>query len=177
MKGNNVMSHITCKVCGKSYSYCADCIRDMDKPRWMISFDTAECKETFDTLVKNSTGKISDSDALKKVKELNVDVKSQSILNHINKLSGKERKTNTIINSKKEEPNKTETSIFSDSTSGVVSNDLEPQGGLTSDSHKGLGSLFGKNTYTSNSKNKERTKEDAESITGVLNELDRKNMK
>lgn len=42
------MSMKVCKVCGSGYSFCPGCVKDMNKPRWMSSFDKEECKKLFD---------------------------------------------------------------------------------------------------------------------------------
>ena len=52
------MAKRICKVCGTEYDYCPGCPKYQDQPRWRISFDCENCKDIFDTLVKQSTGKM-----------------------------------------------------------------------------------------------------------------------
>ena len=36
-----------CAICGKIYSYCPGCGEDKDKPAWMTTFDTDNCREIY----------------------------------------------------------------------------------------------------------------------------------
>ena len=46
-----------CHVCGKPYQYCPSCSSDINKPLWMIMFDTEECKTIFYTLTEYFYGR------------------------------------------------------------------------------------------------------------------------
>lgn len=94
-----------CKVCGAEYNYCPGCPEYTNEPRWRISYDTENCKEIFDTLVKQSTGKMTTKSARRKLLRLdlsNVESFNPDIRRHL------ESVINTPVETKKEvkeEPN------------------------------------------------------------------------
>lgn len=177
------MSKLICKVCGSAYSFCPGCVKDMDKPRWMVSFDKPECKTVFDTLVANSAGKISDAEALEIVEKSGVVVRGASVLSHVEKLrnGGQPKREAAPVMQEVEmvslEPEKKEEEKEKDVVEKVEEPSLFKK---TSEEekekeNKSLGSLFGKNNaFSSNSKNKEKVKEDAVAIGNVIGQIDEK---
>lgn len=55
-----------CLVCGKEYSYCMYCEKDKNKPTWMNSYDSENCRTIFETLVDYNLKNIS-ADQAKKI--------------------------------------------------------------------------------------------------------------
>lgn len=37
----------TCVVCGEKYSYCPSCGHDLDKPKWMTTFCSDNCRDVY----------------------------------------------------------------------------------------------------------------------------------
>lgn len=147
------MSMKVCKVCGSGYSFCPGCVKDMNKPRWMSSFDKEECKKLFDVLVKNSSGEVSDKDALDEVRSLHVNVSSPSIISHIERLKASTKNApQTIIAEEKKEEIKEE----------------EPL------EEKEEESFADKGFFISNGKNKEKAKESAKSIYAALEKINKR---
>lgn len=172
------MSKLVCKVCGSAYSYCPGCVKDMDKPRWMVSFDKPECKTVFDTLVSNSAGKISDAEALEIVEKSGVVVRGASVLSHVEKLrnGGQPKKEAAPVIQEVEmvslEPEKKEEVAEEAKEPSLFKKTNEEEKEKES---KSLGSLFGKNnSFSSNSKNKEKVKQDAVAIGNVIGQIDEK---
>ena len=62
----------TCIICGKQYRYCSHgCNADLNKPAWMASFDTNNCRQICNLFTGNTIGKhISDEEAASKIKQL-----------------------------------------------------------------------------------------------------------
>ena len=184
------MSKRFCKVCGSAYSYCPGCVKDMDKPRWMSSFDSENCKKVFDALVANSAGKMTDSETLAVVDGSGVKVVSASILSHLNRIRGnkdvvvEEKKSEEVVEAPapvvkeevKEEPVEMEQmSLFKqDVKEEAPSKDNEKNESAEESVSRSIGSLFNKNNFSSNSKNKEKVKQDAASIASALDQLNEK---
>lgn len=61
-----------CLLCGTAYSYCPTCPADRNLPKYMVSFDTENCKSVFNTLVSNTVGDLSDSEAKKALSGLDL---------------------------------------------------------------------------------------------------------
>lgn len=61
-----------CIICGKQYRYCSHgCGADLDKPAWMASFDTNNCRQICNLFTGNTIGKhISDEEAASQIKTL-----------------------------------------------------------------------------------------------------------
>ena len=45
-----------CAICGKMYSYCPGCGEDKDKPAWMTTFDSNNCRMIY-KITSNYIGK------------------------------------------------------------------------------------------------------------------------
>ena len=78
-----------CKVDKKKYRYCSTCYDDRLKPIWMTTFCCERCKTIFDTLVKQTTKKITTDEAKKRLYDLDLnDMENfdDSIKEHINKV-------------------------------------------------------------------------------------------
>lgn len=54
----------TCIICGKHYSYCPNCERYNDMPRWMYLFDDEECKNIYLVINDYRTGAITKDEAM-----------------------------------------------------------------------------------------------------------------
>lgn len=81
------MAKRICKVCGTEYDYCPGCPRYKGEPHWKISFDCENCKSIFDTLVKQSTGKITSREAKRALNRLDLSNRAnfnESIQKHLN---------------------------------------------------------------------------------------------
>ena len=75
-----------CKICGAQYDYCPTCGRDINKPKWYVSFDRPECKKLFDVLAANGSGQLSAEKTLDELKAMNyrsMKITNQSVLSHI----------------------------------------------------------------------------------------------
>lgn len=59
-----------CKVCGAAYNYCPDCLADVGKPAYMVSFDKENCKKIWDALCEYGVSKATKEETVKKLKEL-----------------------------------------------------------------------------------------------------------
>lgn len=70
------MAKRICKVCGEEYDYCPGCPKHAGEPKWKISFDTENCKNIFDTLVKHSVGKITTKEARRALYKLDLSGKN-----------------------------------------------------------------------------------------------------
>ena len=64
-----------CKVCGAEYNYCPGCPEYANEPKWRMNYDTENCKEIFDTLVKQQTGKITIKSTRRKLLRLDLSQK------------------------------------------------------------------------------------------------------
>lgn len=61
-----------CLLCGAEYSYCPSCGADKRKPSWMTAYDKEDCKIIFETLSAYSMKKISNSEAKKIFKKIDI---------------------------------------------------------------------------------------------------------
>ena len=48
-----------CHTCGKEYEYCPNCAAFESQPKWRANWDTEECKDVWNILVRYNTEKIS----------------------------------------------------------------------------------------------------------------------
>lgn len=64
-----------CLLCKDGYHYCPTCKDSKDAPKYLINFDSQNCKDIFDVLVKNSLGEMSDEDAKKAIGKLDISKK------------------------------------------------------------------------------------------------------
>lgn len=81
------MAKRKCLVCGAEYSYCPTCAEDALKPTWMMSFDTENCHEIWDTLCAITCKTVSEADGIKKLKKLDLskrDTFEPGIKKHLN---------------------------------------------------------------------------------------------
>lgn len=77
-----------CLLCGSEYSYCPACAVDRRKPSWMAAYDKEDCKIVFETLSAYGMKKITDSEAKKAIKNINIksmnlDAKKTETINEI----------------------------------------------------------------------------------------------
>lgn len=56
-----------CFACGKEYDYCPRNRADEDKPKWMFAYDTEECKEVFNTILKYNSQILTKAEAKEKL--------------------------------------------------------------------------------------------------------------
>lgn len=61
----------TCKVCGKTYSYCPNCGKEK-APSWKVLFDEERCHEIFETLNRLNFNHITEDEAREKLNALKV---------------------------------------------------------------------------------------------------------
>jgi len=144
----------------------------------MVSFDRRECKDVFDALVMASSGELLPSEALDIVDNSGVEVKSESILKHIAQLRGEGGNKDVaaiskeVVEEKKEEIKE---EVVEEKPHSLFKEEKKEDVKEESKQEKGLGSLFGKNNnFSSNSRNKEKTKQDAVSIGSAIEQLDEK---
>lgn len=64
-----------CKTCGKEYFFCNNCEKNINSPRWMLLWDTENCKSIFE-IVSNYAQKV-DSKAVAKKKLSKCDLSEQ----------------------------------------------------------------------------------------------------
>lgn len=55
-----------CHTCGKEYEYCPNCSAFSSQPRWKANWDTEECKDVWNILVRYNTEGL-DADEVKSV--------------------------------------------------------------------------------------------------------------
>lgn len=48
-----------CHTCGKEYDYCPNCAAFDSLPKWKANWDTEECKDVWNILVRYNTEKLS----------------------------------------------------------------------------------------------------------------------
>lgn len=58
-----------CAVCGKEYQYCPTCGADRNKPLWMDTFDTENCKGIWDTLCELGVGHLTEAETGTRLKK------------------------------------------------------------------------------------------------------------
>lgn len=79
----------TCYCCGHEYYYCPSCPGDKRDPQIYTIWDSEICKDIFDTLVSESTKKITTKECKEKLIELGinkVDIKRETVKNHIDRV-------------------------------------------------------------------------------------------
>lgn len=64
----------TCLLCQTKYKYCPYCAEDAHKPKWMFLFHDENCQKIFDALQRHDQKFYTDEEAIKKLKECNLDV-------------------------------------------------------------------------------------------------------
>lgn len=83
-----------CVVCGKQYYYCNTC-KSQD-PSWMISFCCDNCRQIYNTVAKYGIGKLTQEQANKKLKELDLSKENsftdttKKLISEIKKIEEKE---------------------------------------------------------------------------------------
>lgn len=55
--------NVTCSNCGKLYTFCSSCKKDLNKPSWYATFCSENCKTLFTLATDYLGGKVSDKDA------------------------------------------------------------------------------------------------------------------
>lgn len=78
-----------CYCCGHEYYYCPSCPKDKKDPQIYTMWDSELCKDIFNTLVSESTKKITTKECKNKLIELdvnNIEIKKDSVKNHINRV-------------------------------------------------------------------------------------------
>lgn len=111
-----------CKICGAQYDYCPTCGRDINKPKWYISFDRAECKKLFDILAANGSGQTSNEKTLDELKAMNyksMKIVNQGVLNHISRIENAQsdiKDVNTVVEAVDVTPAKEEQTQQADQT-------------------------------------------------------------
>ena len=98
----------TCLLCQTKYKYCPYCAEDANKPTWMFLFHDENCHMIFDTLQRHTQEFLNDEEAIKKLKECNLDVlktATSTVNNQVKKILAKEqiRKPIKKVEVKKEE--------------------------------------------------------------------------
>ena len=64
-------------VYSHTYTYCPKCDKDKDKPYWMFSFCSQNCKDIFQTLIDEQYGHITTAEAKEKLLSLDLSDKSE----------------------------------------------------------------------------------------------------
>ena len=54
----------TCVICGNKYSYCPSCGKDRNKPFWMSSFCSENCKNIYEVVARYGMNKIHGDEAI-----------------------------------------------------------------------------------------------------------------
>ena len=54
----------TCVICGNKYSYCPSCGKDRNKPSWMASFCSENCRDVYDVVARYGMNKIHSAEAV-----------------------------------------------------------------------------------------------------------------
>ena len=54
----------TCVICSDKYSYCPSCGKDRNKPSWMASFCSENCKKIYDIVARYGMNKVDISEAI-----------------------------------------------------------------------------------------------------------------
>lgn len=63
------MSKRICAVCGVEYSYCPNCFKDFDKPKFMMSVHNKNCYDIWNILCEYGSGASSKEDVAEKLKK------------------------------------------------------------------------------------------------------------
>jgi hypothetical protein len=92
----------TCLVCKKEYSYCPHCDGDLSKPHWMVLFCSQKCHDIEEIINDHAFNKISDKEAISKLKMLDTSTVSFVVKEYIDKLMQMENniKTNNEVPNK-----------------------------------------------------------------------------
>ena len=95
----------TCYCCGHEYYYCPSCPSDRKDPQIYTMWDSETCKDIFNTLVSESTKKITTKECKAKLIELgvnNIDINRDSVKKHIDKVMSYEDKVDVLIEQNEE---------------------------------------------------------------------------
>lgn len=79
----------TCYLCGNEYYYCPSCPDDRRDPAIYVMWDSQKCKDIFNILCEESTGRMSTKDCKTKLIELGVkdmEIKNESVAKHIKRV-------------------------------------------------------------------------------------------
>lgn len=79
----------TCYCCGREYYYCPSCSSERKDPKIYSMWDSELCRDIFNTLVKESTKKITTLECKKKLIELGVDkntILKDSVKTHVDRV-------------------------------------------------------------------------------------------
>lgn len=102
----------TCCVDGVKYSYCNNCSDDANKPRWMISFCSENCKNIYEAVAGYGAGKYTKEEAKELLdkcdlsKEHDFTNATKRLLKEIYQVELSLNKQTPIINGKKNKRNK-----------------------------------------------------------------------
>ena len=86
----------TCFICGNKYDYCPTCDRDKLKPSWYTLFCNESCYNINNILSKNTSGKLSISEANKELKKISFkkeNIKNELTKSHIEKIMAYKEKS------------------------------------------------------------------------------------
>lgn len=79
----------TCYCCGREYYFCPSCPSDRKDPLIYTMWDSEICKDIFNTLVKESTKKITTKECKDKLIELGVEkvvINKESVKKHLDRV-------------------------------------------------------------------------------------------
>ena len=79
----------TCYCCGREYYFCPSCPSDRKDPLIYTMWDSEICKDIFNTLVKESTNKITTKECKNKLIELGVEkvvINKESVKKHLDRV-------------------------------------------------------------------------------------------
>lgn len=111
----------TCYLCGKKYSYCNTCNSDAHKPSWYAMWDSEECKELDDILVRHTMNKLSTEEARKAIKEKkleNVKILNEDNAKHVRDILGYPE-VKEVVETKIEESKTEDAQVSSDESKEV----------------------------------------------------------
>ena len=86
----------TCYCCGQGYYYCPSCSNDRKDPRIYTMWDSEKCRDIFNTLVSESTKKITTLECKEKLIELGVNKNTKlkdSVRKHVDRVMSYEEDT------------------------------------------------------------------------------------
>ena len=78
-----------CYCCGREYYFCPSCPKDKKDPQIYTMWDSEICKDIFNTLVKESTKKITTKECKDKLIELGVEkvvINKESVKKHLDRV-------------------------------------------------------------------------------------------
>jgi len=116
MKKNNKK----CIICGTTYTFCLNCSKFDNLPRWMAMFDKNECKELFD-IISNYQSNVCTKDEAKK-RLIDIGSHKMKLLSPIQKI------TDEIISDLSEKTNRkeeTENKVVNNSNDINKNNELD----------------------------------------------------